>query len=87
MKNTIYTLLALSIFTITSLAFADDAETQAKDKASDVKTDTSKSIRKGKRNVRKATGNDTTSKDASDTVGDVKDDANNSVEKAKNHTQ
>ena len=69
------------------MSFADDAETQAKNKAEDVKTDTKKTVRKGKKQVRKATGTDTTAKDAKDTANDAKDDAADAATKMKNEVE
>jgi len=80
----VLSLCTLASLAIHSVSFADDAETQVKNKAEDAKTGTKKTVRKGKKQVRKATGTDTTAKDAQDTANDAKDEATGAANKMKN---
>jgi hypothetical protein len=63
---------------------SDNAETQVQDAGTDLKTGTNKNVRKVKRGMRKATGQDSIVKDAGDHVNDSVDDVKGSLEKA-NH--
>lgn len=84
MKFKHYLSLALIVFTfgIDTVLIADDSvQTKAKDEFSDMKTNVSKGVRKSKKNVRKARGTNTATKDAKDKVNDVGDDLENSKEK------
>lgn len=56
---------------------------QFKDRVGDTNTDAKKAIRKQKRKIRKATGNDSLKKDVEDHANDVKDDVSNSADKLK----
>jgi len=69
-------------------SFADESPgTATKNTAEDAKAGTKKTVRKAKRQVRKATGNDTAAKDVRDKVNDVSDDTEKNVNKAKNNAQ
>ena len=69
---------------VTKLAQADDtAGSRVNDSAQDVRRDTKKSVRSGKREVRKATGNNTVIDSAKDKVNDAKDNVQAEKEKTK----
>lgn len=68
-------------------AHAEDFGNKAADATGDVKTQTKKSVRTAKRNVRKATGNDSAVKDARDSVNDAGDQMQNDAAKAKRKAQ
>jgi hypothetical protein len=69
----------------TPSAKADDsAMTKTENAASDAKTATKKTARKGARKVRKAAGTDTAGKDMKDSANNAKDSMDNSAQKMKN---
>jgi len=82
-------LLFISIASVLALwapkwSHAEESDTnKVKDAVGDTATDTKKAVRKGKRHVRKATGNDNAVKDAKDKVNDAGDDLSNESDKAK----
>ena len=55
----------------------------AEDTVGDAKTEAKKGVRKVKRQVRKATGNESIVKDAKDKVNDAGDDLKNGIDKMK----
>jgi polyhydroxyalkanoate synthesis regulator phasin len=63
---------------------ADTAETQVKNQYEDAKTGTKKGVRKMKRKVRRATGNDNVAKDAKDSLHDATDSLENTEKKLEN---
>jgi hypothetical protein len=75
----------LSVSAGVNRALADDnTGTKINNAAEDAKTNTSKTVRKGKKTARNATGTNSVSKNAQDTANDTKNDAENRVNKMKN---
>ena len=77
-------LLAVGPLVCSTGAFAEESMTnQVKDSVGEGKVATKKMVRKGKRKIRNATGNESVGKDIRDMGSDVKDDVTNTVEKVK----
>ena len=84
-------------FTLTALAgagfllhqsFADESTTEkVQNTGTDIKRDTKKNVRKMKRRIRKATGNDTVGKDIKDGANDLGDTIDAAATKAKRKTE